>query len=496
MSKRLIMILAAIFVVGIACAAYAEVQNVKVSGDITAEAVSRGNLLLRKAAGGNVSSVGTPSTFNEYGKNINGILSHIRLRVDADLTDNVSATVRLINERVWGVETNSTSGSTASSTNVGIDLAYATMKEFLYSPLTLTIGRQELHFGNDLIMGDVDTNNLMAGHIVGANSYGQILPKSLDDLSLRKSFDAVKATLNYDPLVIDGVYAKIATNDVAQNNGVDLYGVNASYAVDKTTSVEAYYWLKERKKAGAAELSTGTSPQRAKNDTVHTFGVLGRNTSVKNLALSLELAYQLGNKINNQTIYPNDLNSNGESRKRRAYAIQLMTQYNLKDLVKKYDPMVAASYTLLSGESYKQNNKIWHGWDAMFENQAQGTLFNKIMGYSNAQIVNVTGSMKPMSDLKLTVAWSYLRLMKAVTTGIDGTTPNNVVITGVTGDPTYQMAANKKSLGNEVDAQLTYDYTEDVQLGLGAGWFMPGDAFTSANDKTASQVIGSMKVSF
>ena len=53
-----------------------------------------------------------------------------------------------------------------------------------------------------------------------------------------------------------------------------------------------------------------------------------------------------------------------------------------------------------------------------------------------------------------------------------------------------------KELGNEIDATLTYDYTEDVQLGLSAGAFIPGDAFSGANDKTATQVIGSMKVTF
>ena len=48
MSKRLILILALAFVVGITCAAYAEVQNVKVSGDITVKAVARDNFDLSK----------------------------------------------------------------------------------------------------------------------------------------------------------------------------------------------------------------------------------------------------------------------------------------------------------------------------------------------------------------------------------------------------------------------------------------------------------------
>ena len=70
-------------------------------------------------------------------------------------------------------------------------------------------------------------------------------------------------------------------------------------------------------------------------------------------------------------------------------------------------------------------------------------------------------------------------------------------LTGVAGDPRYSMNVNKHTLGNEFDANITYDYTEDVQFGLGLGWFVPGNAFDKdENRKTASQVIGSMKVTF
>ena len=46
----------------------------------------------------------------------------------------------------------------------------------------------------------------------------------------------------------------------------------------------------------------------------------------------------------------------------------------------------------------------------------------------------------------------------------------------------------------EVDLGLAYDYTSDVQLGLNYGVLKPGKAFITK--KAASQVLGSMKVSF
>lgn len=502
MSKRLIMILTLVFVVGIAFAAYAEVQNVKVSGDILLQALTRSDLILRSNnQAPNSAASGGP--FNEYDHRITGLLSHIRVRIDADLTDDVSAVVRLINERLWGDEYRTDASGTAigkaHTTDVQIDLAYVTLKDVLKIiaqtdiPLTLTLGRQELHFGNDFIIGEVNTNLVMSGHGVTAASYGQYLPRSLDDLSLRKSFDAIRGTFNFDPLVLDLVYAKISENRVDINDDVDLFGANANYALDKNTTIEGYFWERRRAKAGVA--ADGADGQKAHTDSAKTLGARVQYSGVKNLIVGLESAFQFGSRVNSTALYPDEVLNDGGYRRRKAYAIQFTSHYNLSDLIKDFEPTAGFNYTLLSGDPYRSRNKIYRGWDPMYENQTQGTLFNKILGYSNAQLFNGKFSVKPMEDLKLVVDYYYLRLMKAYRN--DGPTqPTGVVLTGVVGDPTYHMVPGKKSLGNEIDATFTYDYTEDVQFGLVMGWFIPGSAFHEENDKTASQVIGSMKVTF
>ncbi|MFA7271820.1 MAG: hypothetical protein WC090_03785, partial [Candidatus Omnitrophota bacterium] len=53
----------------------------------------------------------------------------------------------------------------------------------------------------------------------------------------------------------------------------------------------------------------------------------------------------------------------------------------------------------------------------------------------------------------------------------------------------------KRHLGDSIDLTATYDYTEDVQLGLTYGWFKPGDGIQE-NEKDANQLIGSLKVVF
>ncbi len=61
---------------------------------------------------------------------------------------------------------------------------------------------------------------------------------------------------------------------------------------------------------------------------------------------------------------------------------------------------------------------------------------------------------------------------------------------------TYTITTSeKKDAANEFDLGVTYDYTEDVQFGLSAGWLLAGNAITN-DSRDAQQLIGSMKVTF
>jgi len=482
MAKRLILILALAFVVGIAFTAYAEVQNVKVSGDLTVQAIGRNNLDLRKE-----SPRGGATTITDNDKD-NSVLSQVRVKVDADLTDNVSTTVRLLNERTWSVES-------AEVTNLDVDLAYARLKEFIYSPLTLTIGRQELHFGNDMIIGDPDTNGVFS---MGGNG----APAIEGDLSLRKSFDAMRATLDYNPLVVDLVLSKINEGtSVYVNDDTTLYGVNANYGLNKATTLEGYTFAKITDSNSTALQSPATvfTVRPTKGDKVYTVGGRVKNTSVKNLTAQLESAFQFGTYNPQRDI--NATNVATKTMQRRAWALQALATYDLKDIAKiaKYAPSLSGAYIYLSGDNAKQKStdKVWNGWDPMYENQTFGHLVNAIMGFSNSHILGVSGSMKPVEDVTLKVDYVNFWLDKAFRTG---DMPN---LRGLTGGSTYKMTHNKY-LGQEVDAKVTYDYTEDVQLGLLAGIFVPGNAFEKhdaasgsvGNRSIASEVIGSMKVTF
>lgn len=481
MSKRLILVLALAFALGITCAAYAEVQNVKVSGDLTIQGVSRDNFDLSETAY-NTPTQGAATDQDEE----SDFLSIARVRIDADLTDNVMTTIRLINERNWDSDAN----QAGATDDIDIDLAYVCMKDFMNSRVSLTLGRQQLRYGNGLVIGDPDTNNLAASTALNAS-----------DLSLRKSFDAIKAVLNYDPLVVDLLYAKTDEGGVGVNDDTDLYGINANYTLNSETILEGYLFSKNRgsndTQFTAAQRTTGVALTQltTKPDRVHTFGMRVVNSSVNNLTAQLEGAYQFGNYNPGFDINAQDGAIPGE---RKAWALEAIATYDLKDvdMISKYNPLITGIYAYLSGERNSRLAGNYNGWDPMYEDQTVGHIVNRFMGFSNCQITGLNGKMKPMEDLTLSAEYYWYWLNK----GYPPSEPSvagfdTVNLRGIAGTTVYRMNSNKY-LGREFDATLTYDYTEDVQFNLMGGLFMPGSAFHADNDTSATELIGSMKVTF
>jgi hypothetical protein len=423
---------------------------VKVSGDIIASGVARNSFNLTN---------GNPGDKNNIKQSF--IMSQIRVRIDADLTDNVMATVRLINERVWNGQYDTAS---SGNSDIDLDLAYVTLKEFLYSPLTLTIGRQEIKFGNGLIIGN-------AG---GVNDVANIP----NDLSERKAFDALRATLNYDPLVVDLIYAKVKQADTTRNNTINLAGVNATYSLNSKVDLSAYYFNKRNNDADV----TDVSESKGKADQANTLGALISVRPIENLTTSLETAFQFGK---------NDSTNTNASR-HDAWALQAMADYTFAKV--KMTPSIGASYTYLSGgESTATRNG---GWDSMFYDQALNNITYALLPFSNMSVVNLRASAKPVEDVTISANYGYYDRAKSEA-GATLTSPASSDGSSSSSKSYLSNAAlsGKSHLGDALDITAIYDYTEDVQLGLTGGLFIPGKAF-SEERRTATQIIGSMKVTF
>ena len=466
-------------------------------------AISRENFTLSKVNSvcvpGPAWIAGTGSKYKDA-----GFTTTARLRVDADLTDNVAATIRLLNERSWGMENNWGSGAggavmeTDQNSAVDIDLAYVTMKEFLYSPLTLTVGRQEMKFGNGFIVSGPDLYDIVN------------VPY---DLSRRMAFDAIRANLNYDPLVVDLIYAKVdecetswwQTAGASENNDTNLVGVNALYNLGVNNATAEVYWFSRVDKNKDLQVTP-----LLKDDVCNTTGFLVQGEVVPNLLkASVEYARQFGTS---NSYIANDI---GYTAKRQAWATQAMLT-----LLYKNQPAAGLIYTYMSGDNdvYAGKNK---GWDPFFTPSQTGNIITALFPSSDCQIIHLWGGIKPTEDITISALYGYYRLIKEMQDqanggllGVNdyirvlGVVPYGTSVNPHNGNVGYYSMTSKKDLGSTIDLTAAYDYTEDVQFSLTFGMMFLGDAFRKdtgavsgglgviANHQNPRQIIGSMEVTF
>ena len=485
MQKFLTVLCAAALVIAFTGIASAEVQSIKVSGDIMTHGIYRNNYGLNSSGSSDDDDRGF-------------VQSTTRLRVDADLTDNVSTTVRLINERDWGGEQasgNSASVSTVtpalegegltanSDTDVDLDLASITLKDFLYSPLTVTIGRQELRWGNGFVLGDPDSND--------ASAHTLIAP----DYSRRKAFDAVRAMLDFDPITIDSFFSHLTEGSAGTNNDRDLFGTEVSYAFSERSANVAGYFFGEKNLASDAAIGTATawsgdpaeilggSVTRTLGRAIYTVGGRGTIEPTTGLDLMGEVAFQFGEI------------SNG--RDQSAWAMQTGATYAID---REWKPSVRGNFVYFSGEETTgaETSVDEHGgWIANFEDQTWGIIANQMgtqlvssssagenqSSDTNMWIINLGASASPIKDVTVGADWYHFTLAEENdgTNGIGGV---NAVFT------------NEKDYGDEIDVVAAYNYTEDLTFGGSLAFFFPGKAFESDAQDTALQGMGTVEVVF
>ena len=437
-------------VAAFAVPAFAETQNIKVSGDIKVAHVYLKDIDLDENDGDEVSD------------NQNFFVQQVGLNVEADLTDNVATYVRLISEREWTGEAGG-----ANTYDVTLDEAYVTLKEMLYAPLTLKIGRQNIWLGKGFVVGN-------SGALVWDSN--ATLPVQVHELSDNTAFDSVRATLDYDPWTIDLIYAKVDENvnlggDPDNYDDKDLYVVNLGYDFEKNDAeAEAYYILKwDRSNTPAA---TGFDD----TDDIHTVGLRGSLVPFDMMNIWAEGAFQFGTY---------KASSAAASRDREAFAINIGGDYTLADV--KWTPTVGLEYTLWSGEG-SDNAGDWNAWDplypgkfdtniAAFRNITKVTAYGAQMGLNDHGATNENqfaafASLEPMTDITLSGKFTYLWF-------------DEVPVSGGSDD-----------IGYEIDGKVVYDYTEDVQFSIAGAVFIAEDFYPDGQDDTATQLVSAVTVDF
>ncbi len=462
----------------LAVPAFAETQNVKVSGSLDAYYFNRTNFDLTSGndsgnvpAGTAVAPAGSnPTSLNNRSDSDNYFMSITQVQVAANLTDNVSTVINLVNQRDWnadtyGASTGAAPNNTANEFDVDLDLAYVQMKEIFYAPLTLTIGRQDLSFGR--------------GFIVGWNPQDYGGTTEADEYTALQSFDAIRATLDFNPWTLDFVYSNIVENSVNSEDDSDLWIAYVSYKFSEYNAVADGYFVSQQDKATLS--AAGAGSVGTDNNVTNTIGGRVQFDPISQITLGAEVAYQFGD-------YSAAV---AQQRDRSAIGVDLFGTYRFDNAWK---PEVTLEYVHLSGENDLSSTTAadYESWNGAFRGPIYGWYHDYKEVYwatgsgadqaagQNQNDFSITGSMNPMADLKLVGTYYYFW-------GDEDfhTTPTL---------PTSPVAS--EDIGSEIDVTLTYAYTEDVTFGLQGVWFFPGNLYVSPNDNTAAEYVSSVKVTF
>lgn len=254
--QKLTIVVATTLAVLMAVPAVAELQNVEVGGEVRIHgnyvrntAVRPGPMEVRAPAflfpgraigdmasyvlSGNApgsvrfngAGILSPLTWHNQSNSWKFVDQRTTINVKADFTSNVCAFIELESYDIWGQDfrSNYVTGAdfrTTTADDLEMFQSYIQVEEFFDLPLRVRIGRQEMMFGNEWLVGNNDYGPLFFGI----------------------SFDGIRLTYTpMETLTVDAWWSKLADRSPIEEDGdVDFYGVYASYTGIEPLTLEAY----------------------------------------------------------------------------------------------------------------------------------------------------------------------------------------------------------------------------------------------------------------
>ncbi len=453
--KKLWLVVALVAWGGLAINTFADVQNIRLSGDIRI----RGYFLV---------NAGDVEPGDQAKGDAAFISQRTRVSIEADLEDHVLVVVTLKAESLWGtddeaVHNESGAGHSGFDGNVnrrwdiGVTEAYVQFNELFYTAATLKLGRQYLHYGRGLIISSVEQEY---------------------------NYDAARLVLDYYPLTIDLVGAELVNNQSfsatpSHAGSIDLLFLNARYELSDSAikDVEAYFgWI--------AQGSSGPISSTRVPPSDPSLG-LGASPWIIGLRSDMNLTEGLQTWVEGAYEHGSDGTDLGEGVS--AWIANVGGRYTLKNVT--WSPAINANYIYASGGGTGGRGQFrpWFGYADGYN----GYLFAPAL--SNIHIFNLGASIKPYENTTLSLQGYYY--LKADQDSPVASDPN--VDFGGLAFANGIGTADSNEVGWEFDGILGYDYSKDVRVQFVYAVFIPEGAFENGpGNMVAQEVRGEVNVKF
>jgi len=343
-----------VLLVGLTASAFAELKNAEVNGSVRV----RGWW------------VGSPD-FNNDNNDVDVVEQRTRLGVEATFTDDVSAFIEFQMSSIWGDEAAlgregaagdflsspdcyddygyngyGLASSPGSSESVDVYQAYIQADDMFDYPVSMKVGRQEMSYGTELLIGDRD-----------------FFQRGL-------SFDAVKLMYEDGDLAVDAWWSKLVERGTVQSDAdTDFYGIYGTYSGVEDMIIDTYVLLVRQGQMSETD-NQYTAGARAAGDLMDT-----------GIDYNAEAAFQFG--------------EDGNGNDYEAWLLDVLLAYAIEA---DYNPALFAGYTFSTGDGDATDSDNERFTFPFTDNHARWG-YSDAIGLGNMNVIKVGGSLCPTDKL-------------------------------------------------------------------------------------------------
>ncbi len=476
-------------VIAIAVPATAELQNVQVGGSIQIRGSYYSNLTPdgnapgalantqiiwpnfflpnRPIGSGAFNGAGIVSAFSwddEDSNSVSFVEQRTRLNVKADFTNEVSAFIELDSWDIWGQDFRSNyvtgvDGAAATADDVEVYQAYIEANEMWGFPLRARIGRQELSFGSEWLVGVNDTASFFTG----------------------LSFDGVRLTYGTDVFSVDAFYTTLAEGGAnEEDEDTSFAGIYGSYKGLENITIDAYWlWVRD---ATSLNDTNFIAPIEWLEDifslddydvtSLHTVGLRGAGT-IGAFDFEAEAAYQFGDAGSAGFLFKPFLYGDDDAEYDGLWGANVEVGYTFDFM---WTPRVYLGGAYFDGED--ERSISFFEWLNPFDRPESSVSFNRLFSnweysefientdLSNAYVLRGGVSVHPTESVEALLAISYFKTLEQFSEPINFSAGGFKI--PIAPALSFLDSENDDELGWEVGLYVTYHYSED--LSFQAGW--------------------------